>query len=646
MSFSRSIGRSLVVLLGMALAIPGRADSGQGLGDLSIEQLMNESVTSVSKREQKLGDVAAAIFVLSNDDLRRSGYTSVADALRLVPGMDVGSLNASHWAISSRGFNNLYANKLLVLVDGRVIYTPLFGGVYWDLQQLMLEDVDRIEVIRGPGATVWGANAMNGVINIVTRSAKDSQGGLVDAGGGNVHQAVGGSRYGGKIGDRTYYRVFGNYLRDANSSLTDGQPANDRWQGGSAGFRFDHYPQEGTQLTWQANATLSDLDNGTSHGFNVNTLGRWTRHWSARSGAEVQAYYDRTYRNESARSVLDTLDFSFQRTLGLGDRNDLIWGLGYRNTGVVLDSTSPFAQVTDHRLNLQLFSAFVQDEFQVVPNRLTLTAGVKLERNDFTGLEIQPTVRGVFKPADRQTVWAAVSRAVRTPSIIEGHDAVDIFYGAPFVGPGGGTYIPTLVGNSSLKSEVLWAYELGYRVQPSERVSLDIATFYNNYTKLISVGEISGFEPGQPVGIAVLPWSNLWTGHTYGGEVSVTYSPTNSWRMIGTYSLLFAHISGPADTSPATTEQSAPRHQVSLRSSYDFSNRLSLDADVRYVGSILSVPSYVTGDLRLSYRPNDRLEFSLAAQNLVDHQEQAPVPPFSAAAEVSRGVLGRIAWRF
>jgi iron complex outermembrane receptor protein len=618
--------------------------SPESSGDVSLEELVNIKVTSVSKKAENLNDAPAAISVLSNDDLRRSGATSVAEALRLVPGLDVGQVNSSQWAISSRGFNNVYANKLLVLMDGRAVYTPLFAGVYWDLQQPMLEDVDRIEVIRGPGATLWGANAVNGVINVVTRSAKDTQGAMIYGGGGDVHQAMGGARYGGQIGDNTYYRVFGSYQLNDDSSLANGQSARDGWQSVEGGFRLDHYPQADTHLTWQADTTVSDLDDHTSDGYNVNTLGRWTRELSERASLEAQAYYDRTYRNEAIRSrySIDTVDLSLQHMFGLGERNDVIWGLGYRFMVNGNEQTNPNNSVHNGSFNRQIFSAFVQDEFKIVPDKFTLTAGTKLEHNDITGFEIQPSIRAVCKPAENQTVWAAVSRAVRTPNDLAAGDVFAIGVGAPIPGPGGGLYVPTLVSGSNLKSEVLWAYELGYRIQPCNRISVDIATFYNNYSDLLGFGNPTQFTPGTPYGVAKIPWANNQSGHTYGGEVSVTVTPADNWRLIASYSLLKENIHGQSAISGGD-----PQHQVTLRSSYDFTKHASLDAQIRYVSQFSNVPAYVTADVRLSYRLTARLELSLVGQNLFEdrHLEQGSIP-LTATAEIPRGFYGKITWRF
>lgn len=610
---------------------------------------MNESVTSVSKKEQSLFDAPAAISVLSNDDIRRSGATNIPEALRLVPGLNVAAANARQWAVSSRGFNNVYSNKLLVLMDGRAVYNPIFSGVYWDVQQTMLDDVDRIEVIRGPGATVWGANAVNGVISIITQSARETQGGLIYGGAGDVHLAMGGARYGGKIGENTYYRVFSSYQQNGDYLLADGRSANDGWLGYHGGFRLDHHADQDTHLTWQADVSGVDFDDGASTGYNLNTLGRWTRQLGERSSIEVQAYYDRTFRDEflTAKGEFDIFDISAQHTFGLGARHDVIWGMGYRVSEISTEQTAAIIGIRNEEIGLQLFSAFVQDEFKLVPDKLTLTAGLKVEHNDYTGFEFQPSVRAVLKPTPQQTLWAAVSRAVRTPSGIEGKDASGIVSGAPFSGPGGGFFLPVLVGDGDPNAEVLWAYELGYRAQPDRRMSVDLATFYNKYDDLISSGTGGKFVSGTPLGALEIPWSNLLSAESYGGEASITVAPLETLRLTASYALLFVQVHGPTDGAVLPIEKSAPMHQVSLRSSYDFTKRASVDMQLRYVDGIESVPGYTTADVRLSWRPTDRLEISLVGQNLFDNQHpEQGVTPAAVVSEVPRGIFGKISWKF
>lgn len=616
------------------------------LADLSIEQLMNESVTSVSKREQILFDAAAAISVLTNDDIRRSGATSVAETLRMVPGMDVGQINSSQWAISARGFSGQYSNKLLVMVDGRAVYTPTLAGVYWDLQQSMLEDVDRIEVIRGPGGTLWGANAVNGVINIESKSARDTQGGLLYAGGGDVHLLTGGARYGGKIGENTYYRMFSSYQVSDAYRQPGGGSAMDGWQSQSGGFRIDHYQGEDSHFTWQGDATAVKIDEEASDGYNLNSLLRWTREWSERSSVSVQAYYDRTVRDEITRAYVevDTFDLTAQHTFGLGDRNDVIWGLGYRYIGNGMEQTNPAVQVRDGDLSLQLFSAFIQDELRLIPDKLTLTAGTKIEHNDFTGIEIQPSVRVVFKPTTNQTLWAAVSRAVRTPSVLEDSDVFAVQIGAPITAPGG-PYVPRIVGSANPESEVLWAYELGYRIQPAKRVNVDVALFYNDYDRLIDFGTAPGqFVQGTPEGTAEFPLYNIQSGKTYGGEASVNVEPLDHWRLSASYSLLLADLDSSAP--PGGPQGASTQQQAILRSNYDF-GQTSLDAQIRAVDQQFGVKSYVTADVRLSWRPRSDLELSLVGQNLFDAGHQEANQFYGTTnGETPRGFFARITWRY
>lgn len=617
--------------------------------DLSLEELMDVSVTSVSKREQKLSEAAAAISVLSNEELRRTGATSVAEALRIVPGMSVGVINSSQWAVSARGFNGLYANKLLVLVDGRAVYSPTFSGVYWDLQQTPLEDIDRIEVIRGPGATVWGANAVNGVINVVTRSARDTQGGTIYSGGGDIHQLFGGARYGGRVNDDTYYRVFGSYQLNRDYPLGSGQDAQDQWQGGQGGFRLDRYLHDTAHLTWQADATLSEMDSHDSSAYDVNTLARWTSTFSPTSSLEVQGYFDRYRRDEHLRAegFANTGDLTAQHTFGLGERNNVIWGVGYRYVSTRFNQTSPLIQVRDPSAAVQVFNAFLQDEFHLWPDRLTLTAGTKVEHNKFTGPELQPSIRLLFKPTEHQSIWAAASRATRTPNLLEAGNPLAVSYGAPFIGPGGASYLPTLVGNSSIQSETLWAYELGYRIQAGKHVHLDSALFFNRYSRLIGVGDQVRYVPGNPFGLAEIGWGNSMHGESYGGEIALTYSPVQALRLSGSYALLQANVGGLAAANPINLERSAPINRVTFHLAYDFLPQASADLMVRYEDQIKDVPAYLTMDFRLSYRLANRLEFTVVGQNLLDNQHpEQPAAPFAITSEVPRGFYGKITWRF
>jgi len=634
-------------LVGASLRAADPAPGEKNYADLSLQELISEPVTSVSGKEQRLGDAAAAISVVSNEDLRRSGATSMMEALRLVPGLDVGQINSSQWAISSRGFNGQYANKLLVMVDGRAVYTPLLAGVYWDLEQPMLDDVDRIEVIRGPGATVWGANAVNGVISLVSKSAKDTQGGLVSVSGGDVHFTMDGLRYGGQLGKDTYFRVYGSYQSAEHFTQPNGLSARDYWDSWTGGFRIDHYPTPGTHMTWQGDATSVNLNDHISDAYNVNTLGRWTRDLGDRSNVELQAYYDRTYRNEAtrARPTMDTVDLKAQHTFGVGPRNDVIWGASYRYVSTKVEATTPAILVRRTDFTVNLYSAFIQDEFKLIPDKLTLTAGTKIEHNDFTGVEVQPSVRAVFKPADTQTLWSAVSRAVRTPDMLEDKDVFAVQVGAPIVAGPGVSFTPRLVGNANPRSEVLWAYEAGYRVQPNKRVNVDLAFFYNHYDRLINFGPgIARLILGSPSGIAEIPLVNVQSGHTYGGEASVTFEPIDHWRLTGTYALLREAIKG--NTLPGAVAVDDPQHQWMVRSSSDF-GRATVDAQLRYVDQFAGVPSYTTADVRFAYRVTDKLELALVGQNLFEAKHQEATQFFGTTnGQVPRGFYAKATLHF
>jgi iron complex outermembrane recepter protein len=654
--------RAVLMFASACLALEGsgtslHAEFTHDLGDLSLEELMAETVTSVSKREQKLSDAAAAVSLLVTNDLIRSGARSIPEALRLVPGMDVAAYNSNQWAVSMRGLNHLYANKLLVLIDGRAVYTPLFAGVYWDLQQRMLEDVERIEVIRGPGATVWGANAVNGVINIVSSSAKDTTGTLVLADAGTQgHQ--GGVRHGGQIGPSTFYRVFASGQETESYSLLDGTDAGDGWHNTHAGFRVDHYGENRSHLTWQSDLTLVNLHERTADGYNLNTIGRWTREWADRSTVEAQVYVDRTHRNEVARSrnTVDTYDFTLQSTFGLGDRHDLVGGIGYRHIASRLEQTNSYSIIRDGVFDLKVFSAFLQDEIKLVPDVVKLTVGTKLEHNDFTGFEVQPSIRATVKPAHNQTVWAAVSRAVRTPSAIEGWDLTALVLAGPMPGPDGRVYLPMLVGNRDLKAEELWAYELGYRYQPTRALNLDLAVFHNNYDNVITSGAFERFIPGVPVGSAEVPWTNAIAGETirarsHGGEASVTVAPSPNWRLSASYSLLRFRMHLPEHEPKLIPVESytdnSPQQQVTVRSSLNLTARTDLDLQARFVDQLATTPAYITADVRFAFRPIANVELSLIGKNLFDgqHPEQGEIVG-STMAQVPRSVWAKIALRF
>lgn len=619
-------------------------DALQRLADLSIEQLMDETVTSVSKHDERLGDAASAITVLTREDLLRSGSTTVIDALRIVPGMNVAALNSGQWAASARGFNGVYANKLLVLVDGRAVYLPQVAGVQWELQQLLLEDIDRIEVIRGPGATLWGANAVNGVINIVTRSADRTPGGFAYGGAGTALDSMGGARYGGALNERTYLRVSGTFQNWDDASLDRPQP--DAWHGRAGDVRLDR-DVGGGRLTWLAGAASFKLDSGATEESNYNSLVRWQQRLSGDDNFEAQLYFDRTkVQFTPVQTANDTYDAAFHHTFAAGDDHVVVWGAGYRhfeNTWQPSDVVAVF----DPRIIGELLSAFVQDEYKIIPERLSVTAGVKWEHNSFTGSEWQPSLRAALKLTPSSTWWAAISRAVRTPAVIEASDTLAFAYAAPFQAPDGNAYVPVLWGNHALRSEVLHAYETGFRTQVTPHASIDVAAFYNRYRDLIDIGAIQALLPGMPYGIALQRWNNEFTATTTGVEFGASLFPRDDWRLSLSYSLLSARAhGGPADVR-ATVEHGSPRHQAMMRSSHDIGARLSIDLQARYIDAVLGAPAYTTADVHTVYHATSTLDVTLVGQNLLQprHTEQ-PGIFVNRAAPLQRNAYLKLGWRF
>jgi iron complex outermembrane receptor protein len=654
------------------------AGSGRGggreLSEFTLDELVNLKVTSVSKKPETLAQAPAAIAVITGEDIRRSGATTLAEALRLAPGLAVARVDSFTWAISSRGFNDVFANKLLVLIDGRSIYTPLFSGVYWDVQDTLLEDIDRIEVIRGPGAALWGANAVNGVINITTKSAKETPGGLLAGGGGTEERGFGSVRYSGRIHDRAWYRVYAKYFNRDDSARPSGMDAGDDWHRWRGGFRVDWEHSPPNLLTLQGdvysgterqNYVLPDLTPPAYSSLQPqkirvaggNIVGRWTHTFHEDANLRLQAYYDRTQRElEIFSEDRDTLDFDLQIHHPFGERQDIIWGAGYRhadsynfrnnfNLGFV-----PADRKTDD------YGAFVQDEIALVRDRLRLTLGAKFEHNHYTDFEIQPSGRLLWTPHPRHSAWASISRAVRTPSRAD----VDLRLVNGVIPPGvpplslPAPGVVSLVGHPAKLSEVLLAYEAGYRVQLHERVTLDAALFYNDYERLTT------FEPaGQdlntlPSSIG-LPqkFASLMDGETYGGEVAANLQLTEWWRLRASYSYLQVQLHlkrRSQDTTSEKGEGDDPHHQVSLRSEMDLPWHLQLDCAGRYVDALpnRSVPSYAAVDVRLGWRPTKQWEISVVGQNLLDHRHAefrqlilGPPP-----AELERGFYGKVTFRF
>jgi len=654
----------------VAEAVEPVPEGSRDLADLSIEELMNESITSVSKREQKFSQVAAALFVINQEDIRHSGALNIPDLLRMVPGLDVAQINGNTWAISARGFNHQFSDKLLVLIDGRAVYQPTTGGVYWDTQDVPLEDIERIEVIRGSAATVWGSNAVNGVINVITKGVKDTQGALVTAGGGTTDRAFGTAQYGGQIGQDAGYRVFTKYL-DQGDLPDFGPDVDDGWHLLRGGFRVDGSVAKNDSLTVQGDiytgsegasighiVSIAPPENDTEKRLSElsggNILGRWNHVLSSGSDTTTQFYFDRYHRTgPSSDEVRNTVDLDFQQHLALGSRQHLVWGAEYRRSADQIAGTIDAAYLPADR-TLELFSTFVEDEIALRPERLLLTLGTKLEYSDFAGgVEIEPDIRLAWTPSARSTLWGAVAEAARTPGRA---DLNGDFGVVAFPLPNGTPAVLTLNGSPHLKSEHLLATDLGYRLQASERVSVDASMFFNRYSRLRSVEPGAPFFETYPVPHVEVPlvFGNQLHGTTEGLELSAHFKVTDRWTLSPGYALFLMNLrtdtASHDTTSVADIEGSNPRHQAQLRSSMTLPHDLGWDTSIYFVDRLpaQNVPSYTRLDTQLSWRAAERLEFRLVGQNLLKnlHIESNDTNTGVNPTLVKRSVYAKLTWRF
>jgi iron complex outermembrane recepter protein len=646
--------------------------TAKDLTNLPLEDLMQVSVTSVSKKEEKLSDAPAAIFVITQEDIRRSGVTNIPDALRMVPGLEVARIDSNKWAVSARGFNSRFANKLLVLMDGRTLYSNLFSGVWWDVQDTFIEDIERIEVIRGPGSTLWGANAVNGVINIITKKAKDTQGGMAVAGGGSFEKAFGGVRYGLQTGENTNFRAYAKYFNRDGTQFQNGDKAQDDWDSFRTGFRLDHDPASNNSFTFQGDfyqgrsgspyvfPTLTppysksvDDKSDVSGG---NLLGRWKHTFSNTSELNLQAYYDRTHRSDVLFSEnQDTFDVDLQHRFKWIWGQEIVLGLGYRAIRDQVQNTSYLSLNPENRTD-QLFSAFIQDDITLIKDRLRWIIGSKFEHNDYTGFEFEPNTRLIWTPDKSQTIWGAVTRAVRTPSRVDQQLNTN-YITIPPGQSGNPSPLPisvSVLGNPNFQSEELIAYELGYRIQPTHRLNFDLAGFYNQYSNL----RLS--TTGNPVLVTntfppyiMLP-QNVGNGdsaETYGLELAVDWQALDWWRLKAGYNWMQLQYHNKNAASTTSQENfSHPINQFSVRSLINLGKKIDFDAWLRYVDNLLDsgIPSYLTLDLRLAWRPIKNLELALVGQNLLEPSHtEFPAEFFNnRISEVPRSVYAKVTWRF
>ena len=660
-----------IAVLLLACGPAGRAQAPpQSLGGASLEELMNIQVTSVSRKEKTLGKTGAAVFVINQDDIRRSGAINIPDLLRIAPGVDVAQIDSNQWAVSIRGFNGLYANKVLVLIDGRTLYVDSFSGVFWDQVDVPLEDIDRIEIIRGPGGTVWGANAVNGVINIITKSSADTKGGLLTAGTGSRETAAGLVQYGGDAGSVGAYRVYGRYFNVDNSVFPGGSGAADGWHSSQAGFRSDVSPTSRDMLSFQGGfiateggATSSVVITAPLALVTVNNpllstsgdiLGRWVHTLANGAETSLQVYDTDMGRQESRVKIANnTLDVEFQEHLTAGSRHDIVWGVDYRNShDSLLPATSTALQVTPAVKADPLITAFLQDKIRISKS-VFLTLGSKFEHNNYTGFEFEPSAQLVWTVSEQHSLWASAARAIRQPDHVD--DGV-LFDRAIASVPGAGSALVTVNGNPNIVAEHLNDFEVGYRGQATRRLSLDVTGFLSFYSRLESTEPQTPFitfGAGNPLLVLPQQFANLGRATDFGMEFFANWNVNSFWRVSPGYSFVEMKTGiepGSQDTSNALIPGNSPRHQPQIRSLLNVRKNVELDASLKFVSRLTSqnVPGYARLDARLGWRPGERIEFSLVGQNLATprHIEFIDNSGFFLATEVERSVFAKITWRF
>jgi len=713
---------SLMFILALSVHKAHTQEELKDLTQLSLEQLMNIEITSVSKKPEKLSKAPAAIYVITSDDIKRSGATSIPELLRMVPGLDVARINSNSWAISIRGFNGRFANKLLVLIDGRSVYTPAFSGVFWDEQDLLLQDIKRIEIIRGPGGTLWGANAVNGIINIITKNAKDTTGFLASITYGDYNRPIVALRYGKKISEGTYFRIWTKYFYRSSFKTIFDQNAHDNWVMYRGGFRMDIDRYQKNKFTLEgdcyAGSSGEDMQMQTvilpKHDKHVggSILFKWRHSFSSDSDMKLQLYYQHTYRKESykyidANKTLSTLnatlilpqilsgaldvnslianaykgssaftsridtyniDYQHRFKFRLWKEHELIYGLGLKVIKDYFKNDDINFYITPAKRTVLIKSGFVQDQCFLIPDRLSLIGGVKLEDNDFTGFEVQPNVRGLIFITPNHTIWGAISRAVRTPSRYEKDVVVTRgFYPDP---TNGTIYVYQIKGGGkNLKSEDLTAYEIGYRGNFKNSVFLDLALFYNEYDNLImyqnqgisKTENINGFT----VDYLSLVHTNGMEGDSYGFEGVLKIKPQDWWSLRFIYSYLKLKPSYNDKDTLARINGSSPRQQFAVGSSFNFRNKVFLDTYLYYVdrlpytyelpkldpriyGNIPHVPSYVDFNTNIIWKVNKHIEVSLTGKNLLhkQHLEFVSVIQRTIPTEIPRMIYAQVEVRF
>jgi len=636
---------------------PAAVNHEDDLTKLTLEDLSEMEVTSVSRRPgQKLFAAPAAVTVLTPEDIRRTGHLHLPELLRLVPGMHIARFTANRWAITARGFSDIFNPAMLAQIDGRTIYSPFFAGVFWIAQDTVLEDLERVEAIRGPGATQWGANAVNGIISYTTKAAKDTQGLLVSGGGGNTEGGFGTVRFGGKAAEDLHYRVYAKLQEHASFDTGDPDYSDDwlRWQSGA---RFDWAPRDGADtVTWQgdvygverAGSSLrapnaaagtdgEDIDDEHYGGYNA--LARWTHKLGEENQTQLQVYYDyfqaKAPHNEEGRgSVLraahGTIDLDFQHSLRLDARQRLVYGLNYRTVDLEIQN-GWIVDFDPSGRRTHAISGFVQDTITAIPDKLDFTVGAKLEHNSISNFEYQPSLKATLAPHKDHLLWGSISRAVRVPSLFENDAALLVGVAAP------GVPVPALP-NRALEPEELWAFEAGYRAHPLSWFTLYLAAFHNRYDDLIGSRLISALPPAFKL-------VNNQRAHSSGAELTATFQPFDPWRLTATYSHLDAW------STESGADDSAPRHQFHVRSYLDLPHDLELNAALYHAGSVqrFKIPDYWRADLGIVWRPVKDLELSVWGQNLLEDEHEEFRDDGIATrsrGRVPRSVYAKLVWRW
>lgn len=649
----------------VCVLLPGYllANENEMLYDLDLEELMNIEVISISKKPQSVQQTAAAVQVISQVDIQRSGATSLPEVLRGVPGVHVAHIDGNKWAVSIRGFNDRFANKLLVLVDGRSIYTPIFSGVYWNMQDMLLEDIERIEVVRGPGGALWGANAVNGVINIITQHSEKTQGSQVSILGGSKEQIVS-ARFGGKINQDTHYRIFAKGRRADDEKSSIETTANDQWKNVHAGFRLDsaisnqtQWLVEGAYNTGNADvitavssltpASVTKVEDTIDYQ-NSHILLRLNHQLAEDNKLQVQGYYDFFNRTSLGASLqVHTFDLDMQHHFKWLDNHEFSWGLGYRGVYDELDSTFTISFTPKYRY-ASTFSGFLQNEVQM--DQVRLTVGSKFEHNDYTGFEFQPSARLLWQINPRHSLWTAISRSVRILSRTDENIRIN-FRAQPGINP----TLFSVFGNPETKSEKVYSAELGYRALVTSKFSIDGTIFYNYYDDLTSQEQSGGFEtdPLPAHKLVSSTFDNQMIASSYGFEIQTKWQVVDDWKLIANYSLFELEAQYRANSTASVDrltdiETSNPQQQASLQSIWQLPFDLELNSSVYYTDKIAAhkTDAYTRVDLRLAWKPVDNFELSVVGQNLLDNQHKEYTATDTFYTEVARSVYGKIVLKF